>query len=61
MSETERLRAALAACVDAMRRSDPAFCGAQEQSPTTDDEWNAALRAGEDALEAEGAAHADPT
>ncbi len=56
MSETERLRAALAACVDALRRADPAYCALHGVSIVTGDEWDAALQAAEDALEAEGQA-----
>lgn len=52
MSETETLRAALAACVDAMRRGDMEYCDAHGVELIGDDEWNRALAAGEDALEA---------
>lgn len=47
----EALRAALAAAIDAMRRSDPTYCAALGVDQVTDVEWDKALQLGEDALD----------
>jgi hypothetical protein len=51
MTDTE-LIAALRQTVDAMRRSDPTYCSAMGLQGVTDIEWDDALAAGEDALDA---------
>ena len=38
--------------VDAMRRSDPEFCMSHDCEPCSDEDWDTAIAAGEDALEA---------
>jgi hypothetical protein len=38
--------------VDAMRRSDPEYCIAHGVEQTTDEDWDTALTAGEDCIEA---------
>lgn len=38
--------------VDAMRRSDPDYCAAHECDQCSEEDWDIALAAGEDALEA---------
>lgn len=43
---------ALRACIDAMRRSDPVYCAAMDAEQVSDVEWDAALAAGEDAIDA---------
>ena len=42
----------IAVMVDAMRRSDPDFTRAHGVEQCSDDDWDAAIQAGEDALEA---------
>ena len=37
--------------VDVLRRADPAYCKAHGVEQITDAEWDAALEAGEDAIE----------
>lgn len=49
---SDQLLAALTAAVDAMRRSDPTYCAAMGLEPVTDAEWDDALAAAEDALDA---------
>jgi hypothetical protein len=38
--------------VDAMRRSDPLYCAAHQVPPCCDEDWDTAIEAGEDAIEA---------
>jgi hypothetical protein len=38
--------------VDAIRRSDPDYCEAHGCEPCSDEDWDTALQAGEDSLEA---------
>ena len=42
----------IALMVDAMRRSDPDYTKAHGTAQCTDEDWDAAIQAGEDALEA---------
>lgn len=51
MTETETLRAALAVCVDAMRRCSEEFCAAHGVEHISDSAFDDALAVGEDALE----------
>lgn len=46
------LREVIALLVDAMRRSDPEYTLVHGSEPCSDDDWNTALTAGEDALAA---------
>jgi hypothetical protein len=50
--DTNQLVAALAAAADAMRRSDPVWCAVMGVEQTTDVQWDDALAAVEDALDA---------
>ncbi len=38
--------------IDAMRRSDPVYCQSHDCHPCTDEDWNTAIQAGEDVIEA---------
>ena len=42
----------IAVLVDALRRSDPEYCDAHGVEQCSEDEWDTAIQAGEDALEA---------
>ena len=42
----------IAVMVDAIRRSDLAYCRSHSVEPVTEEDWATALQAGEDALEA---------
>ena len=46
------LREVIALLVDAMRRSDPDYTQAHGCEQCSDDDWNMAIQAGEDCLEA---------
>jgi hypothetical protein len=42
----------VALLVDAMRRADPAYCQSHGADPVTDEDWDTAIQAGEDVLQA---------
>ena len=48
------LREVIEVLVDAMRRSDPEYARAHGVPECCDEDWDAAIQAGEDALEATG-------
>lgn len=48
----QELQSALARAADAMRRCDPVYCAGMGVAETTDVEWDDALAAVEDAIDA---------
>ena len=52
LTDRANLLECIAVLVDAMRRSDPDYTMVHGCPPCSDDDWNAALTAGEDCLEA---------
>ena len=52
LTDRANLLECIAVLVDAMRRSDPDYCLVHQCEPCTDEDWDTALQAGEDVLEA---------
>lgn len=52
LTDRAELMEVVALLVDAMRRSDPEYTMVHGCEPCSDDDWNTALAAGEDAIEA---------
>ena len=52
LTDPAELREIIAVLVDAMRRSDPDYVQAHGCEPCSDEDWDTAIQAGEDALEA---------
>jgi hypothetical protein len=52
LTDRANLLECVAVLVDAMRRADPVYCASHHCPIVTDDDWNTAIAAGEDVLEA---------
>jgi hypothetical protein len=52
LTDRANLLEVVAMLVDAMRRSDPEYTLVHGSEPCSDDDWNTAISAGEDVLEA---------
>jgi hypothetical protein len=52
LTDRANLLECIAILVDAMRRSDPDYTMVHQCEPCSDDDWNTAIQAGEDVLEA---------
>ena len=52
LTDRANLLEVVALMVDAIRRSDLAYCRSHNVEPVTEDDWATALQAGEDVLEA---------
>ena len=52
LTDRANLLEVVALLVDAMRRSDPEYTLAHSKQPCTDEDWDTAIQAGEDVLEA---------
>ena len=52
LTDPANLLECIAVLVDAMRRADPEFCAAHGLPVVTDEDWDTAIQAGEDVLEA---------
>lgn len=52
LTDRANLLECVAVLVDAMRRADPQYCAAHECDLVSDEDWDTAIAAGEDVLEA---------
>jgi hypothetical protein len=52
LTDRANLLEVVALLVDAMRRSDPEYTLVHQREPCSDEDWDTAIQAGEDVLEA---------